>query len=185
MEDVAKGIGATPVLIATSDTTALFVAENASVLGQEYLIATPPAEVVRCFFSKKRTADLCQAIGIPSPRTELPGSRQELLDFAEQANFPVVVKGECGEFWLSVGHLGRVAIAATRKELLNIYDLNAETSAPRLVVQEYIPGGDDAVWMFNGYFNDRSECLFGATARKLRQFPPPSRQHQPGNLRTK
>jgi len=185
LEDVAKGIGATPVLIATSDTTALFVAENASVLGQEYLIATPPAEVVRCFFSKKRTADLCQAIGIPSPRTELPGSRQELLDFAEQANFPVVVKGECGEFWLSVGHLGRVAIAATRKELLNIYDLNAETSAPRLVVQEYIPGGDDAVWMFNGYFNDRSECLFGATARKLRQFPPPSRQHQPGNLRKK
>jgi len=170
--DVARGIAATPVLIATSDTTALFVAENASVLGQEYLIATAPAEVVRCFFSKKRTADLCQAIGIPSPRTELPGSRQALLDFAEQANFPVVVKGECGEFLLRAGHLGRVAIAATRKELFNIYDLNTQTSAPRLVVQEYIPGGDDAVWMFNGYFNDRSECLFGATARKLRQFPP-------------
>jgi predicted ATP-grasp superfamily ATP-dependent carboligase len=25
--------------------------------------------------------------------------------------------------------------------------------------------------MFNGYFNERSECLFGATGRKLRQFP--------------
>jgi D-aspartate ligase len=170
--DLANGIGAAPILIATSDTTANFVAENASALGQEYLIATPPVEVVRCFFSKKRTADLCQKIGIPTPRTELPRSRQELLNFAEQANFPVVVKGECGEFLLRVDHPGRVAMVATRKDLLNIYDLNAETISPRLIIQEYIPGADDAVWMFNGYFNDRSECLFGATGRKLRQFPP-------------
>jgi len=83
----------------------------------------------------------------------------------------VVVKGECGEFLLRTDHPGRVAIVATRKDLLNIYDLNAETNSQRLIIQEYIPGGDDAVWMFNGYFNDRSECLFGATGRKLRQFP--------------
>jgi predicted ATP-grasp superfamily ATP-dependent carboligase len=61
---------------------------------------------------------------------------------------------------------------ASKKELLEIYDLNAETNVlPRLIFQEYIAGGDDAVWMFNGYFNDRSQCLFGATGRKLRQFP--------------
>jgi D-aspartate ligase len=170
--NLAEGIGTAPILIPTSDTTAIFVAENASVLGQQYFIATPPLEVVRCFFSKKRTADLCQEIGIPTPRTELPRSRQELLNFAEQATFPVIVKGECGEFWLRVDHAGRVAVVATRKDLLNLYDLNAETSSQRMIIQEYIPGGDDAVWMFNGFFNDRSECLFGATGRKLRQFPP-------------
>ena len=47
-----------------------------------------------------------------------------------------------------------------------------QPSRPGIILQEYIPGGDDSVWMFNGYFNDLSQCLFGATGRKLRQFPP-------------
>src|SRR2546425_11829555 len=42
---------------------------------------------------------------------------------------------------------------------------------PNLMLQEYIPGGEDSVWMFNGYFNEHSECLFGITGKKLRQFP--------------
>ena len=29
-----------------------------------------------------------------------------------------------------------------------------------LMLQEYIPGGDDSVWMFNGYSDANSECLF-------------------------
>src|SRR5439155_2952849 len=42
---------------------------------------------------------------------------------------------------------------------------------PNLILQEYIPGGDDTVWMFNGYFNADSECLFGMTGKKIRQTP--------------
>src|SRR5208283_6120920 len=37
--------------------------------------------------------------------------------------------------------------------------------------QEYIPGGDDSVWMFNGYFNENSDCLFAITGKKIRQAP--------------
>jgi predicted ATP-grasp superfamily ATP-dependent carboligase len=39
------------------------------------------------------------------------------------------------------------------------------------MLQEYIPGGEDSVWMFNGYFDSRSECLFGVTGKKIRQSP--------------
>jgi predicted ATP-grasp superfamily ATP-dependent carboligase len=39
------------------------------------------------------------------------------------------------------------------------------------MLQEYIPGGDDSVWMFNGYFDDRSECLIEFTGKKIRQNP--------------
>ena len=28
---------------------------------------------------------------------------------------------------------------------------------------------DDSIWMFNGYFNEKSDCLFGMTGRKIRQ----------------
>jgi predicted ATP-grasp superfamily ATP-dependent carboligase len=43
---------------------------------------------------------------------------------------------------------------------------------PNVMLQEYIAGGEDASWMFNGYFNENSDCLFGATGRKIRQNPP-------------
>jgi predicted ATP-grasp superfamily ATP-dependent carboligase len=169
---VAKRVGTPPILIPTSDITALFVAENAAGLAKEYLITTPPVEAVRIFSSKKQTAETCQKIGIPTAVTALPRCRQDALDFVQNTKFPVIVKGENGEFLQSRNHRARVAIVASKKDLLKMYDLNAETSAPRLIFQEYIPGDDDATWMFNGYFNDRSECLFGATGRKLRQFPP-------------
>ncbi len=39
------------------------------------------------------------------------------------------------------------------------------------MLQEYIPGGDDVVWMFNGYFDSASDCLVGITGRKIRQTP--------------
>src|SRR5262249_21875357 len=38
-----------------------------------------------------------------------------------------------------------------------------------LMLQEYIPGGVETQWMFNGYFDEESECRFGITGRKLRQ----------------
>src|SRR5207245_1652798 len=40
-----------------------------------------------------------------------------------------------------------------------------------LMLQEYVPGDDTTVWMFNGVFNEWSECVAGFTGRKLRQHP--------------
>ena len=64
-----------------------------------------------------------------------------------------------------------MAIVSDERELFAIYHANLAESPRQIMVQEYIPGGDDTVWMFNGYFDDYSECLFAATGRKLRQFP--------------
>jgi predicted ATP-grasp superfamily ATP-dependent carboligase len=41
-----------------------------------------------------------------------------------------------------------------------------------LMLQEYIPGDDTAIWIFNGCFDETSRCLAGFTGRKLRQWPP-------------
>ena len=44
-------------------------------------------------------------------------------------------------------------------------------SNPNYMLQEYIPGNEDSVWMFNGYYNADSECLFAVTGQKIRQSP--------------
>ncbi len=41
-----------------------------------------------------------------------------------------------------------------------------------VMLQEYIPGTPETVWMFNGYFDDQSECKVGFTGKKIRQSPP-------------
>ena len=172
LRDVAKQIGTRPLLIPTSDVTALFVAENAAILANEFLFATACAEVVRCFVSKRQTFDLCRKLHIPTVATVSPQFREDIIKFGRATGFPIVVKGEAGEFLGRRGSRLRVAIVANERELLEIFDLNAASGPPGIILQEYIPGGDDAIWMFNGYFNHQSECLFGATGRKLRQFPP-------------
>jgi predicted ATP-grasp superfamily ATP-dependent carboligase len=42
---------------------------------------------------------------------------------------------------------------------------------PNLMLQEYIPGDDDQIYIFNGYFDRQSRCLAGFTGHKIRQFP--------------
>jgi D-aspartate ligase len=172
LKDVARQIGRQPLLIPTSDTTALFVAENAEILARQYLFSTPRVEVVRCLVNKQQTFDLCRKLRIPTAETASPQNREEVMNFAHATSFPVVVKGEHGEFLGRRGKRLRVAIVAGENELLEVFDLNAATSRPGIILQEYIPGGDHSIWMFNGYFNDLSQCLFGTTGRKLRQFPP-------------
>jgi D-aspartate ligase len=172
LRDVARQIGRQPLLLATSDITAVFVAENAEILARDYLLSAPSSEVARCFVSKRQTFELCHKLGVPTAATASPQSREEVMNFARATDFPVVMKGEDGEFLGRNRKRLRVAIVADENELLELFDLNAATGRPGIILQEYIPGGDDAIWMFNGYFNDRSQCLFGATGRKLRQFPP-------------
>ena len=62
-------------------------------------------------------------------------------------------------------------IVRNAAELLERYDAIEDPAEPNLMLQEYIPGGDDTIWMFNGYFNAASDCLVGFTGRKLRQCP--------------
>jgi D-aspartate ligase len=41
-----------------------------------------------------------------------------------------------------------------------------------VMIQEYVPGKPETIWMFNGYFDERSACRVGFTGKKIRQTPP-------------
>jgi predicted ATP-grasp superfamily ATP-dependent carboligase len=61
-------------------------------------------------------------------------------------------------------------LAHTRRQLLEMYE--ATDDPLNLMLQEFIPGGDDMTWTFNGYFDEDSICRIAFTGRKLRNFPP-------------
>jgi predicted ATP-grasp superfamily ATP-dependent carboligase len=159
-----------PVLYATEDPTAMLVADHAEVLKAAFRFPDQPPGLARSLSSKKEMVAHCRAHGVPTAETVFPRSRDEVAAFAAETTFPVVVKGI--ESSLLERRAGvRTLIVRDAGELLRRYDELETPGAPNLMLQEYIPGGPESVWMFNGYFDERSICLFGLTGRKLRQYP--------------
>jgi predicted ATP-grasp superfamily ATP-dependent carboligase len=60
----------------------------------------------------------------------------------------------------------------SEQELLERYREIEDPSAANVMLQEYIPGNDEMTWTFNGYFDQKSDCLVAFSGRKLRNFPP-------------
>ena len=159
-----------PLLIATDDTTAVLVQEASEELRPAYRFPVLPLGLARRLCSKKELYFLCQDCGFPTPQTAFPQSRADLLEFLETVMFPVVLKGIDDRRLFGRSKVV-MRIVHNADELLKCYDEMEDPAQPNVMLQEYIPGNVDTVWMFNGYFNEKSECLLGFTGRKLRQRP--------------
>lgn len=169
---VAETIGERPLLIPTEDVSCLFLADNSDELEQAYRFPEQPRGLARALSSKREMYTLCKKFDVPTPEASFPTSREDVIQFAQAATFPLMVKPVDNRDFQDFPGAGK-AIARDRSELVEICDrLSRGGPLPEIVMQEFIPGGADSVWMFNGYFNRESKCLIGITGKKLRQYPP-------------
>jgi D-aspartate ligase len=166
----AEAIGQRCILIPTSDDATLFVAEQAGSLRESFIFPERSPELVHSLCSKKLMYFLARKHQVPTPETSFPQCRRDVLEFMERATFPVMLKAIHGSR-LAQSTGKKMFIVRTKSELLDTYDRTEDPTAPNLMIQEYIPGGDDVVWMFNGYFDRDSECLLSFTGKKIRQCP--------------
>lgn len=173
LKQVAEKIGRRPILIPTSDGTAMLVADHADELSQWYDFPRMDPALVRAFCSKEEMYHLAKRYNVPTPETLFPHSREELVQFLSDpaaVKFPVMAKGNYG-IALERKSGKRMFIANTREEVLDIYDKYEDWNAPNIMLQEYIPGGPESIWMLDGYFDGDSNCLLQYTGRKIRQYP--------------
>ncbi|HXH50638.1 MAG TPA: carboxylate--amine ligase [Terriglobia bacterium] len=170
MADVQLKIGRPCILIPTTDRTARFVADNAEPLAERFIFPQQPPGLVHSLASKREMFCLARRHNIPTPDAVFPGSRADVLTFLKRARLPVMLKGIDGQrLWERTGK--KMFIVQSKEKLLDLYDAAEDFHSPNLMLQEYIPGGDDTIWMFNGYFNTQSDCLAGFTGKKIRQCP--------------
>jgi D-aspartate ligase len=170
--DVGRKIGRRSVLIPVDDVTALFVDDHAETLKAWFIFPDRPAGLARSLSSKQELGLLCRRLGIPTPEMAVPQSHGDVAAFAEQAAFPVVVKAIDPMLLRQRVGTKSVVIVQDPDALLEAYETMEVDGIPHSLLQEYIPGDPDSIWMFNGYFDNRSECLFGFTGTKLRRYPP-------------
>lgn len=169
---LARSIGVPAVLIPIDDVGCIFVADHAAALRDRFIFPEQPAGLARRLVSKGELHSLCRSAGVPTPETSPVHDRDEVLCFSETVGFPIVLKVDDPSAARRGPHTETVVIAHDERELLAGFERLEGRDEPNVLLQEYIPGGPETVWMFNGYFGTGSECLFGLTGRKLRQFPP-------------
>ena len=128
----------------------------------------PAWDVLEGLQSKRTQLELAAALGIDTPRTEHPSTAGEARGAAEELGLPVLVKPEH-----PVGFKHRFHRQAFRCESLDdvvTAFTQAEEFAP--MVQELVPGGDDALFTVGSYLDRNGRPLGVFCGRKLRQTPP-------------
>lgn len=169
--DVGKDLGGRPVLIPMDDVACLFVGTNEESLRARFRFPVQPRGLAQSLARKQQLHDLCQTFGVPTPNAVFPRSRADVHEFLAAASFPIVVKSSDPELLHKRKAARSVSIVSSTRELWAAYDAMEDPDEPNLMFQEYIPGGAESIWMFNGYFDAQSDCLFGFSGQKLRQFP--------------
>ncbi len=169
LKNVHARIGRRSLLIATSDVAAMFIADQAERLSQWFVFPERDQALIRSLCSKREMYYLAKSHGVPVPFTAFPKSTSDALDYIKTTRFPVLLKPIYGT--LAGRVVPRMELVQTKHELLERYDALEDPVLPNLMLQEYVAGGDEVTWTFNGYFDRRGECSVGFTGRKLRNFP--------------
>jgi len=92
LRSIASGMRSTPLLIATNDESALFVARHAPHLQDRFVFPANAIEVVWSLYNKKSMYLLAKRLSIPTPETVFPESLKDVLEFGERVEFPVMLK---------------------------------------------------------------------------------------------
>jgi D-aspartate ligase len=167
---LGKITGKRSLLINITDDTAVMLADYADALSKWYIFPIVPPNLVRSLISKKEMYFLAKKHNIPTAETFFPTSRNDVKEYLRDATFPIMFKGIDGvAAYIRTGQ--KMSVAKTIEEALNFYDRYEDPANPNFMLQEYIPGDASSVWMFNGYFDAKSDCLFAITGKKIRQYP--------------
>lgn len=165
--DAGRKLGAGTILVAGSDEWAVFVARHAAELDGTFRFPHVTPELVDEISAKDGLYRLAMRHGLPTPRIVFPADRDHALAVASELHYPVMLKPV-----RSRPDVLDKAVVADAAELSAAYLRMEETpDEPNVMFQEFIPGGDSDVWIFNGYFDGDSRCLAAFTGVKLRQHP--------------
>jgi D-aspartate ligase len=157
------------VVYPTREETVAALSRHRERLGKRFRIPTPPWEVVRWAWDKRRTYELADELGIPTPRSWRVSGPERLDEIDGEP--PFAVKPAIKErFLYATGE--KAWRADTRTELAARVAAATElVGAEEVIVQELIPGGGEAQLGYCAFFRD-GHAAASMTVRRLRQHPP-------------
>ena len=181
MIGLAARMGGKPVLISSADQFVSAIAKHADVLAAHYILS-PGVRLQGLLATKETQYELAAKNGMPLPRTRFVNSLEDVTEFAEQAEFPCLLKPIHFREWRAFpdGHplsYAKIAIAKTPAELVASWRLAAAIN-PNTIAQEIILGDDSNKRVYLACYDKDGKRVAHAMFRELRcnplQFGPAS-----------
>jgi len=167
LDAAGRSLGEGTILVAGSDEWAVFVARHASELARHFRFPRTSLRLIEELAAKDGLFRLATKHGLPTPKIVFPADADEAAALSGSLSYPVMLKPV-----QSRPDVQGKSVADSPAQLLRAFhDLAESPSAPNVMFQEYIPGSDEDVWIFNGYFDGQSRCLAAFTGVKIRQHP--------------
>ena len=174
MIELSGQMGGQPVLIASADQFVSAIATHSRVLSEHYIMS-PGVPLQGLLANKDTQYELAAKHGMPLPRTRFVQSREDVSAFADDAQFPCLLKPIHFREWQGFppGHplsYAKVAIAQTPAELLESWRL-ASAINPYAIAQEIIEGADTDKRVYLACYDSGSRRIANALFRELRCNP--------------
>jgi predicted ATP-grasp superfamily ATP-dependent carboligase len=175
MHSLSQTIGSKAALIPAADVFVAAIGRHADELQEAFLFSRSAAEIQAKLATKEQQYALAGDRGFPMPLTRYVRSSTDIVAFAGQARFPVILKPRHQREWESLparhplmGRKGTVVEAAA--ELLKQYRL-VEPHRPEGVVQEVVLGPDNAKYCYLSVYGADGSRLGYCVVREHRCYP--------------
>ncbi len=145
---------------------ATLVARNSRLLRDFFLVPRVNSELIENLYNKHTMHLLAKENHVPTSEAIFPQNFKEVEEFGEKAKYPVILKEIVGTLWHPQSN-SRIVIARSFTELVEAYELLEDPQSPNLMLQDYIPFQKGSDWLFNGYFDDRSNCIVSFTGIRV------------------
>jgi D-aspartate ligase len=167
LTELGDALGRPAPIFPTHDEGLNAVARRRDELGERFLYPFPSWELLARLQSKREQLDVARAAGVDVPETGHPRSGAEALSIAAEIGYPVLVK-PADPIEFKRRHRRQAFRCETSAELEDAYALS-EPHEP--MVQQLVPGGDDALFTLGSYLDSAGTPLGVFSGRKLRQTP--------------
>jgi predicted ATP-grasp superfamily ATP-dependent carboligase len=168
----AKSKNTRPVLFVAADDELQIICKYAELLREHFIMSRSYTnEFAGRLLNKINLYEECTKIGIEIPVTFFPKNRSDLELISKKILYPAIIKPDFRHEWQKRLKGKKVIQVGSPSELLMKYDQYCR-NAEEVAVQEVVPGKEENIAIFGGYFNRDSDPLSVFTARKTRQYPP-------------
>jgi predicted ATP-grasp superfamily ATP-dependent carboligase len=175
LRDLHDRHGAAPVVFPTADPDLAALQQITPVLGDRLRSTLAGAHLIDAMADKSRFDRLAQAHGMPVPFTAAPRSLDEVAQLAATRPFPMIAKPARPTAWQHPD----LAPAIAQAKAIVVPDAEALTHIARqlaphgfhLIVQEYVPGDDDAHLTVDVYIDAQDRVRATCSGIKRRHYP--------------
>jgi len=166
-----RGLPEKPVLFPITDDSVTAIAGDLPRLRELYRIGMPDPALVERLLDKRGFDSLAAEMKLPVPRTEYVASEEDLSAASSRLRFPCILKPQVkSPAWFSAG-AKKAYVVGSAEECASIYGRYRAHEA-RVLLQEYVPGGDDAIHFCLQYYGQDGSRRASFSGRKLRQWLP-------------